>query len=78
MSDMITGEENIRNYRLLVLQKSLRLEIIGMKRSKGPSAYNVIKQELGFKGNKRQVHELLCDHIEQELGITVNRAIPGR
>ncbi len=75
---VITGEKNIKAYRTLVLQKALRLEIIGLKHSSGQSVYAQIKREFGFKGNKRKVHDLLCDYIEREYGITVNREIPER
>lgn len=75
---VITGEKNIKAYRTLVLQKSLRLEIIGLKHSSGKSVYAIVKREFGFKGSKRKVHDQLCDYIEREYGINVNREIPER
>lgn len=38
------------------LRGALKMEIFGMKR-RGQSAYSIIKQEFGLKGNKRSVLE---------------------
>jgi hypothetical protein len=61
---MITGEESIELYRMMVLQKMLHLEICGLKR-RGRSAYSIIKQDFGLKGNRQRVHEQLSDLIEE-------------
>jgi len=55
---IITGEDNIRRARLIVLKHALRLEIKGMRR-RGRSAYSIIKSELGLKGNRQSVLEQL-------------------
>ena len=34
---IIKGRENINNYRLIVLKQGLKLEMLGMSRSKGKS-----------------------------------------
>ena len=51
----ITGE-NIDLFRMSVLEKALRLEMLGMK-GRGRSAYSVIKSEFGLKGNRQSVHD---------------------
>ena len=54
-------------YRLLALKHALKLEILGMKRSRGPSAYTIIKREFGFRGNKRKVLDQFKVHINKEM-----------
>jgi len=44
----------IELYRLLTLKSALKLEVLGMK-GRGRSAYSIIKEELGIKGNKQKV-----------------------
>ena len=47
--------ELIEGRRLLTLKACLKLEVKGMGRSHGPSAYSRIKQEFGLKGSKQNV-----------------------
>lgn len=47
--------ELIEGYRLLMLASKLKLEIKGLKMSRGPSAYTLIKKEFNLKGNKQSV-----------------------
>ena len=51
----ITGD-NIDLFRMSVLEKALRLELLGM-RGRGRSAYSVIKSEFGLKGNRQSVYD---------------------
>ena len=51
----ITGN-NIDLFRMSVLEKALRLELLGMK-GRGRSAYSVIKSEFGLKGNRQSVYD---------------------
>ena len=51
----ITGE-NIDLFRLSILEKALKLELLGMK-GRGRSAYSVIKSEFGLKGNRQSVYD---------------------
>lgn len=53
-------------YRLLALRGALKLECLGMKRSRGPSAFSIVKREFGFKGTKQAVYTQLCERIEKE------------
>ena len=56
--------EAIKNYRIKALRSALKLEILGMKR-KGQSAYQIIKNEFGFTGNRRIVLESLNTYIKE-------------
>ena len=58
MSNLIVADthDKIEMYRLLSLKGALRLEIVGLKR-RGRSAYALIKDEFGFKGNREKVLE---------------------
>ena len=47
-------------YRLIALEKALKLEQLGMKR-RGQSAYSLAKQHYGLKGNREKVYNQLLD-----------------
>mgnify|MGYP003153926666 CR=1 FL=1 len=51
----ITGTD-IDLFRMSVLEKALKLELLGMK-GRGRSAYSVIKSEFGIKGNRQSVYD---------------------
>jgi hypothetical protein len=59
---MLNTTNQIEHFRLLTLRQMLRLELIGMKRS-GRSAYSIIKDELGLKGNKQSVFNQLSEML---------------
>ena len=59
--------EAIDAFRLCALRGALKLEILGM-RKRGQSAYSIIKQEFGFKGNKQKVLEQLQSKIDEIKG----------
>lgn len=46
----------IQVFRMLTLLAGLKLEVRGLRKS-GRSCYQIIKQEFGLKGNRRQVLE---------------------
>ncbi len=60
---IITGE-HVALYRLMTLRSGLRLEIQGLRMSRGRTCYAIVKSELGFKGNKARVLTQLDAHIE--------------
>ena len=60
---MITKPEDIALYSIMTKRTALVLEMQGMKR-RGRSAYSIIKEEFGLKGNKQRVFEQLCEIIE--------------
>ncbi len=51
---IIEGAENMRLYRLAQMRSALKLEILGMKHSRG-SVYALAKRALGIKGSKEKV-----------------------
>ena len=56
--------ESIDRFRLVALKSALKLETLGMKR-RGQSAYSIVKQELGLKGNKESVLKQLEAKIKE-------------
>jgi len=56
------------DFQLLVLRHALRLEIKGMKRSRGPSAASVIKKKFQLKGSNAKVLEAY-ETILKEKGV---------
>ena len=65
---MITGEENIKLFRLFQLKAALKLELKGMKISRGRSAYSIIKDEFNLRGNKQKVLTQFEDIINEVIG----------
>jgi hypothetical protein len=56
--------EKIDMFRFLSLRSALKLECLGMGR-RGQSAYSIIKQEYGFKGNKKSVLQQMEQIIKE-------------
>ena len=52
--------QQINHFRTLTLLSMLKLEINGLKVSKGRTAYSIIKQEFDLKGNKVSVYNQLA------------------
>lgn len=50
---VLTGHQ-IEAARLLTLRQMLKLEMLGMSKSKGPTAYSTLKM-MGFKGTRASV-----------------------
>jgi hypothetical protein len=46
--------------RLAILRGALRLEVAGMKRSRTPTVYAMVKKEFNLKGNKQSVLDQFC------------------
>lgn len=63
MGAVITGEE-VRRYRIKVLQKAVELEALGMTR-RGRSAYAIAKEGFGLTGNKKSVANQLKKLYEE-------------
>ena len=61
----LTTPEQIERYRLATLRAALKLEILGMKRSRGPSAYAILKKE-GFTGTRAEILEQINKQLEQQ------------
>ena len=62
---MCDTPEKIQLFRLLALKSALQLEINTSLRRRGRSAYAIIKEEFGFKGNKKRVLQQFEDLIKK-------------
>jgi hypothetical protein len=62
-ASVLTGSQ-IGHLRARTLLSALKLEIKGMRRSKGPSAYSIIKREYGFRGSRQSVCDQLSSILE--------------
>jgi hypothetical protein len=60
---IVTGRD-VGTYRLLALKHALKLEMMGLKMSRGPSAFAIVKREFGLKGNKQRVLEQFTALVE--------------
>ena len=60
---VISGKEEVNAFRLLSLKSALSLECKGLKMSRGRSAFSIIKDEFGFKGNKEKVLAQFITHL---------------
>ena len=59
---IIDNPEDIDLYSIVAKRSALVLEMRGMKR-RGRSAYSLIKEEFGLKGNKQKIFEQLTEII---------------
>lgn len=64
---VLTGNQ-IEGARLLTLRSMLILELKGMSKSRGPTAYSTLKM-MGFKGTREKVLSQLNEIRAQLLGI---------
>ena len=62
---LLTKPHEINAFRLLALQKALKLELKGLKVSSGISAYKIIKTEFNLKGNKQKVLDQYTEILKQ-------------
>jgi len=46
--------------RLAVLRGALKCEVLGMRRSRRPTVYSLVKKEFGLRGSKRSVLDQFC------------------
>jgi hypothetical protein len=67
MSTVITGDDWIL-FSFIALESALRLEVKGMKMSRGRSAYSIVKDRYQLKGSKQRVLEQF-NQIVNELRI---------
>ena len=59
MSNVIVGKQ-IPLFRMKTLLIGLRVEIQGMRMTRGRSCYAIVKREFGLKGNKESVYAQFC------------------
>ena len=63
---VLTGSQ-IEAGRLLILRQMLKLEMLGMSKSRGPTAYSTLKM-MGFKGTRQSVLDQLNAWRDEFLG----------
>jgi hypothetical protein len=66
----LTGPQ-IQQAQLLTLRAMLKLEIKGLKRSRAPSAYAMLKS-MGYKGTRQAILAQLDAQRNEILGLPVN------
>ena len=65
---MLTGHQ-IEAARLLTLRQMLNLEIKGLSKSRGPTAYSTLKM-MGYKGSRQSVFDQLSEWRNNLMGET--------
>ena len=61
---IIDRPEQIELYQMLVLRSALKLEIMGLKMSKGRTAYSAIKKMFNLNGSRQKVLDTFNEIIE--------------
>lgn len=51
----LTTPQQIEAARLLTLRQMLKLEMLGISKSRGPTAYSILKTQYGYKGTRESV-----------------------
>ena len=69
---IITGKENIELFRLMTLRQGLKLEISGLKVSRGVSILKILKK-MGYTGTRQQILAQL-DEIHAQIHMTTEEA----
>ena len=63
-AEILTGQQ-IPKFRLIVLQKGIEMEAIGLRMTrKGRSALSIVKQEFGWTGNRQAILNKLTELID--------------
>ena len=57
MSFTLQDDEQMRGARLLTMRAGLRMELKGLRMTRGVSCYALVKQETGLKGSKQKVYD---------------------
>ena len=58
--------QKIDLYRMHVLEKMLKLEMLGMKMSRGKTAYSAIKHLFNIKGSRQKVLDIFNEIIKEQ------------
>ncbi len=56
--------KQIEAFRFKTLLRGLKLELVGMKMSRGRSCYSIVKDEFRLKGSKQAVYDQFKQLIE--------------
>jgi hypothetical protein len=73
---VLNTPEAISFPHLAALRGAPRLELRGLRRSRGPTAYAILKRDYHYKGTKAQVLEAVNRDIEEILGKVPGRGVP--
>lgn len=65
MTMVLDTPTQIEMFRCKTLLRGLRLEIAGMKMSRGRSCFSIIKSDFGLKGSKQKVYDQFKLMLEQ-------------
>jgi len=65
MSIMLDKPEQIEMARYLTMRAGLKLEVKGMRLTRGLSCYKIIKDTFGLKGNKQKVLDQFEDLLRE-------------
>ncbi len=69
---IITGKDNIELFRLMTLRQGLKLELHGIKVSRGVSILKILKK-MGYTGTRQQILAQL-DEIHAQIHRTTEEA----
>lgn len=59
------GEDAVKVFRMITLANGLKMEIKGLRMTRGTTCYAVIKREFGLKGNKQKVLDQFLPLVEE-------------
>ena len=65
MSVVLDTPNKIAQFRAKALLSMLNLEIKGMTRRRGRSAYSLVKEQYNFKGSKKKVYQQFKELLER-------------
>ena len=63
---IIDRPEQIQLYQMLVLRSALKLEMLGLKMSKGRTAYSAIKKIFHLNGSRQKVLDTFNEIIKEQ------------
>lgn len=70
---MLTTPAQIHAYRHAVLLRMLKLEMLGMRRSRGPSAFDILKRETGYPARtRREMFHYLLQQQQTQTEVTLD------
>ena len=58
--------QKIELYQMLILRSALKLEMLGLKMSRGRTAYSAIKHLFNIKGNRQKVLDIFNEIIKEQ------------
>ena len=62
---ILDTKDQIAMARVLTLRQGLKLEVRGMRISRGRTCYSRVKEEFGFKGSKQKVLDQLNEMLAE-------------